>query len=99
MPLQLITAPRPLPHPVIERHNHIRVPALRLLVLGICYPADVLRLVAVLIGHIPLNPLLFLSLTRLVRLVLRVDPVEPPGASTRYVIKLTAKDTIVEITT
>jgi hypothetical protein len=61
-------------------------------------PADVLRLVAVPTGHIPLNPLLFLPLARLVRLILRVDPVEPPRASPRGVVELTAEKTTVETT-
>jgi hypothetical protein len=61
-------------------------------------PVNVLRLVAVPASHISLNLLLFTPLPRLGGLVLGMDPVEPPGASTWYIIELAAKDTIIETT-
>lgn len=64
--------------------------------LGIRCPAEVLRLVAVLVGHIPLDLLLLFPLPRLEGFVLGMDPVEPPGAFTWRVIKLAAKETIIE---
>jgi len=70
----------------------------RILILWIRCPANVLRLVAVLASHIPLNPLLLFPLPRLVRLVLRMDPMEPPRASTWCVTKRTAKHTTIETT-
>jgi hypothetical protein len=62
-------------------------------------PANILRLVAVPASHIPLNPLLLFPPPRLEGLVLRMDPVEPPGAFTWRVIEPTAKDTTIETTT
>jgi hypothetical protein len=94
--LQPITATRPFPYPVTERHNHVREPAFRLLMVWIRRPADILRLVAVPAGHIPLDPLLLFPLPRLEGFVLRIDLVEPPGAFTWCVIKLAAKETIIE---
>jgi hypothetical protein len=94
--LQLITTTRPFIYPITERHNHVREPAFLLLMLRIRRPADVLRLVAVPTCHIPLNLLLLFLPPCLEGLVLRMDPVEPPGAFTWPVIKLAALNSIIE---
>ena len=64
--------------------------------LGICYPADVLRLVAVPTSHVPLNLVLALPLPRLVGLILSLDLVEPPGALPGCVLEAAAFDPVVE---
>jgi hypothetical protein len=64
--------------------------------LGVYYLVEVLRLVAVLTSHIPLNPLLLFPPPRLKGVVLSVDLVEPLGASTWHVIEPTAKETAIE---
>ena len=96
MLLQPVTAADLLIHPVAERHNYVRELAFRPLVLRIRRPANVLRLVAVLACHIPLDPVPLLPLPRLEGLVLGADPVESPGALTWRVIKPAAKDAAVE---
>jgi hypothetical protein len=59
-------------------------------------PVDVLWLVVVLICYILLNLLLLFLPPRLEGLVLRMDLVEPLGAFTWRVIKLTALNSIIE---
>jgi hypothetical protein len=61
-------------------------------------PANVLRLVAILARHIPLDLVLLFPLSLLEGFVLGMDPVESPGAFTWRVIKPAAKDTTIETT-
>ena len=75
---------------MVERYNHIWKTAFGLLVIGVDSMADILRLIVTPISHIPLNPLLALPLSRLVRRTLGMDPIEPPGARLRPMVKSTA---------
>jgi hypothetical protein len=61
-------------------------------------PANILRLVAVLACHIPLDLVLLFPLPCLEGFVLGIDLVESPGVFIWRVIKLAAKDTIIETT-
>lgn len=75
---QPLLASRPAIHSVAERHYHVKEAALGLLMLWICYPTDILWLVALPACHIPPDPLLVLSVSCTVRLLLSTDPPEPP---------------------
>ena len=75
---QPLLASRPAIYSVTERHYYVREAALGLLMLWICYPIDILWLVALLTCHIPPDLLLVLSVSCTVRLLLSTDLPEPP---------------------
>jgi hypothetical protein len=61
-------------------------------VLRISSIANLLRLIALPIDNIPLNPRFSFGLPCLVSIILSLDPVEPPGVYLRSVVKFTALD-------
>jgi hypothetical protein len=67
--------------------------------LWICCPANILRLVVVPAYYIPLDPFFLFLFPRLEGFVLGIDPMESPGVFTWHIIKLAAKDTIIETIT
>ena len=75
-------AARPVINSITQRHDHVREPAFGLLILGIRYLVEVLRLVVVPVGHILLDLLLLFPLPYLEGFVLSIDLVEPLGAFT-----------------
>jgi hypothetical protein len=72
-----------------EWHYQVWEAAFDLLVVRVSYAAEVLRLVALPVGYVRLDPLLALALACSVSLVLSTDPVETAGVAIRSVIKLT----------
>src|ERR1700712_2028555 len=80
---------RPTINSITQGHNHVGEPALRLLMLRICYSTDVLWLVALATHDIPLHPRLLGGLLSLGCLLLSLDPLKSPGAVASKVIEST----------
>jgi hypothetical protein len=67
--------------------------------LRIRYSTNILWLIVVPTSYIPLDPVFVFPFPRLVGFILSIDLVEPPGVLTGCMLKTTAFDLIIEITT